>query len=307
MRQVISSFGLGTIARRLAGVRLGRLYQYSARPLSVTRIATSGNNDNLPTISIVTPSLNQGQFIDKTVDSVINQSYINLQYLIQDAGSTDATATILEAYRGHKAVSIVVESDEGQADALNRGFSRLSGDVMAYLNSDDMMLPGTLGFVGRFFRDNPSVDVIYGNRLIIDEHGSEIGRWILPYHDNEVIGDIDYVPQETLFWRKELWHKVGAKIDPDLRFAMDWDLIQRFIYVGACFEHVPNLFGLFRVHGAQKTQANFSSNGAKEMALIRDRYKNKSRIPGTILFKQIKYLLDHRYADKEFVVQTGIQ
>jgi glycosyltransferase involved in cell wall biosynthesis len=151
---IFSALGVGTLARRLTGIRLGRLRQYVPKALTVNQIESAGDSSNLPVISIVTPSFNQGKFIGQTINSVVTQNYPHLQYVIQDAESTDSTAGILSEYTGQN-IDIVIEKDHGQADALNRGFSRLSGDVMGYLNSDDMLLPGTLDFVGRFFRDNP--------------------------------------------------------------------------------------------------------------------------------------------------------
>lgn len=303
MRTRLSSWGLGSALRRLLGVRLGRLRQYSPRPLSVTFTESGCNDTDFPCISMVTPSFNQAQFIGETIQSVLKQSYPCLEYVVQDACSTDGTAEVLQAFVG-KGMDIRIEPDTGQADALNKGFSRTTGEVMGYLNSDDLLMPGCLDFVGRFFRDHPSVDVIYGNRLIVDESGHEIGRWILPGHDSHVLRFVDYVPQESMFWRRRIWDRVGAQMNGNLQFALDWDLVLRFMDAGAVFIHLPDLFGIFRVHGDQKTQTYFLERGVQEMADLRSRYAGDiGRIKRFLL--HWKYLSAHRRLDAAFASKSS--
>ncbi|WP_259665633.1 glycosyltransferase family 2 protein [Rhizobium binae] len=280
----------------MAGLRLGLFHQYPPRTLSIATIGRPGDDHDLPQISLVTPSFNQASFVGMTLESVLSQNYPALQYILQDAVSTDGSQTILESYRG-QGVDIIVEADKGQTNALNRGFARSCGEIMAYLNSDDMLLPGTLHLVGRYFRDNPSVEVIYGNRLVVDEQGREIGRWILPGHDEEVLRFVDYVPQETMFWRRSLWERAGAGFDEQFHFAMDWDLILRFMQVGAVFNHVPGLFGLFRVHGDQKSQKDFRERGAREMAKLRRAHAEGRMNMALRIMRHFTYLLKHKRAD----------
>lgn len=275
MKAVLSSLGLGTLLRQIAGIRLGRLHQYPPRVISVRPLSQTDRDVDLSGIALVTPSFNQAQYVGQTISSVREQHYLNLQYVIQDACSKDGTEGVLKSF-DDTGFDIRIEPDQGQADALNRGFARTSAEIMGYLNSDDLLLPGTLRFVAQYFHDNPSVDVIYGNRLIIDELGQEIGRWILPGHDPQVLRFVDYVPQESMFWRRRIWERVGSKFDASLQFAMDWDLLLRFLDAGAVFHHVPELFGLFRVHGSQKSQADFVTHGAEEMAALRLRYGDKN-------------------------------
>ena len=162
-------------------------------------------------------------------------------------------------------------ADTGQSQAINRGFRKTSGEIMCWLNSDDLLLPGTLEIVSKFFRENPSVDVVYGNRLQIDVNDQEIGRWILPGHDDGVLSWVDYIPQETLFWRRDIWEKIGGEIDESFSFAMDWDLLLRFRDSGATFAHIPRFLGAFRVHNKQKTIATINDVGQREMNRIRER------------------------------------
>lgn len=296
MRSRISALGIGTAVRRLLGIRLGCLNQYPPKPLSMLKVNVLGEHTDLPHIALVTPSFNQAKFIGQTINSVREQQYPNLHYVIQDACSKDGTAGVLMSYKD-AGFDIHIEQDQGQADALNRGFERTSADIMGYLNSDDLLLPGTLHLVAQYFQDNPDVDVIYGNRLIIDEQGAEVGRWILPRHDADVLRFVDYVPQESMFWRRRVWTRVGEKFDASLQFAMDWDLLLRFLDAGASFHHVPELFGIFRVHGRQKSQASFLTRGVEEMATLRTRYGDKKLSRLQKLRLHAHYLCLHVKAD----------
>ena len=123
---------------------------------------------------------------------------------------------------------------------------------MGWVNSDDLLLPGTLAHVARFFRDHPEIDLVYGHRIIIDERGQEVGRWVLPRHDPAALALTDYVPQETMFWRAALWNALGP-LDTGFHYAMDWDLLLRAQRAGFRFRRLPRFLGCFRVHGEQKT------------------------------------------------------
>jgi glycosyltransferase involved in cell wall biosynthesis len=291
---------LGLLIRSVLGIRLGNLYQYKPRTLSVPYIKAVSNLKDLPSISLVTPSFNQQKYIGSTIRSVLEQNYPNLNYIIQDACSTDGTDQILKSFAGNDIVDIRIEPDYGQTNALNRGFSGTLSEIMGYLNSDDILLPGTLKLVGRYFSDNPLVDVIYGNRIIINEDSLEVGRWILPCHDETVLRHIDYVPQESMFWRRQIWDRAGGSFDEKLHFAMDWDLILRFIEAEAVFHYVPELFGVFRVHENQKTQSSFYSNGKKEIKLLRSYHKNKNISYVKKILIHANYLYKHKKCDSRF-------
>jgi len=139
---------------------------------------------------------------------------------------------------------------------------------MAWINSDDLYLPGALGYVADYFAQHPEADVIYGHRVLVDENSREIGRWFLPPHDDEVLKLNDFVPQETMFWRRRIWDKVGG-IDTSFKFAMDWDLLLRFQAAGAKIVRVPYFLACFRIHSAQKTSAQMGSIGQKEIDALR--------------------------------------
>ena len=232
--------------------RLGKLFHY---PPIKYEVPNKNINEKLKTkplrISVVTPSFNQGVFLKKTVESVINQNYHNLEYIIQDSCSTDETGNVLKNINDER-IKCFIENDKGQADAINKGFAKSQGEIMAWLNSDDVYLPGTFNYVINYFNNHPRVDAVYGNRILIDTEDMEIGRWVLPPHDKKVLYWADFIPQETLFWRREIWEKVGSKINDNLNFAIDWDLLLRFQEAGAKIVRLPRFLAAFRIHPSQK-------------------------------------------------------
>lgn len=279
--------------RRLVGPKIGSLYQYEPIPLRVPppywqRPAL----DSSPRISLVTPSLNQGTFIERTIRSVVEQGYPNVEYIVQDGGSIDETAEVLDRYRDALA-HVASERDRGFGDAVNRGFARSSGEIMAYLNSDDVLLPGALHYVASFFRAHPEVDVVYSHRVVIDEHDREVGRWVLPPHDDAIMTWVDYVPQETLFWRRAIWDRAGGRIDDSFKFAIDWDLLLRLRAAGARFERLPRFLGAFRVHPHQKTSSEMDEVGIREMARLRQRCHGRAVSLAEVRRRQAGYLRRH--------------
>jgi GT2 family glycosyltransferase len=133
-----------------------------------------------------------------------------------------------------------------------------------------MLLPGTLAYVARTFRENPDIDLVYGQRIYVDVHGLEIGRCVLPPHHAETLKWLDYVPQETLFWRRRVWESVGP-FDETFEYALDWDFLLRAQAAGFRFRRLPRFMGCFRVHDAQKT-TSIADVGAEEMLRLRIRY-----------------------------------
>lgn len=259
------------IRERFFKRRIGRLVHHGPRELRIPRrYRRPIELAEPPSISIVTPSYNQGRFLERTVRSVLDQEYPGLEYIVQDGGSDDDSVGILERVSGelHHWES---GPDGGQGDAINRGFARSSGELMAYLNSDDLLLPGSLAYVARFMQRHPEVDLVYGHRVLVDEDDREIGRWILPRHDDEILSWADFVPQETMVWRRSLWERSGARMDPEWKVALDWDLLLRFRDAGARAVRLPRFLGCFRVHDAQKTTAWKDEHLTAEMRKLRKR------------------------------------
>ena len=216
----------------------------------------SGRDTSWPKISIVTPSFNQGQFLERTILSILNQNYPNLEYIIMDGGSTDQSVDIIRKYERFLA-HWTSERDGGQGDAIRRGFRLCSGDVLAYLNSDDVYLPGVLQLVGSVFGKEPSTDVVYGNKYLTDAEDRIIGeRRFTPYippisRFGFVYGGFG-ISQPASFWTKELYYRVG-EVDPGFIHCMDTDLFVRFAVNGAVFRFVREYFAGGRIHQSSKT------------------------------------------------------
>ncbi|MBR0852328.1 glycosyltransferase [Bradyrhizobium diazoefficiens] len=242
--------------------------QYPPRQLDLkARQPAPAVSANAPRIAIVTPSYNHAEYLDATIESVVSQSYPNLHYHVQDGASIDGTVDLLK--RRGNTISWKSEPDEGQSNAINLGFAGVECDIMAYLNSDDMLLPGTLAYIANYFMSHPKVDIVYGHRVFIDREGLEVGRAVLPPHDDKTLQYADYIPQETMFWRKRVWDRVG-QIDESFHYAMDWDFILRAQAAGFNFTRLPRFLACFRIHDAQKTAATYSV-GVREMGILRRR------------------------------------
>jgi len=205
----------------------------------------------LPRITIVTPSFNQGQYLEATIRSVLDQDYPNLEYLVMDGGSTDGSVDIIRRYADRLAYW-VSEPDGGQSAAIARGFRRATGDVLAWLNSDDIYLPGALNTVAKAFAEDPTADFIYGSRRIIDETGRVIRSFLTPTILHKyyfAFGQL--IPQECAFWRRALYDRVGG-LDESLGFSLDFSLFVRMWGSGR-FKKIDAELGALRSHAASKT------------------------------------------------------
>jgi len=260
-------------------------------------------NTLYPKISIVTPSYNQGRFIEKTILSVICQSYPNVEYIVVDAVSTDETRDVLHKYSDYIDV-LIIEPDRGQTDALNKGFGHATGEILAYLNSDDCYASkDTLATVIQYFQNNPDFDVLYGQRNCIDEFGYFI--YCPPYRpfSEENLYFSDYIPQECTFWRRNIFEKVGFYVDEDFHFAMDYELWLRFLRQGARFLSVEDFFGLFRSYQQQKSIEQWQSVGLPEIAKLHQRYLEK-QIPEK---EMIDYYYEHFFKAHPVTCTAGFQ
>ncbi len=232
----------------------------------VERLPPTMNGKPWPKISIITVSYNQGHYIEETIRSVLLQGYPNLEYIVIDGGSTDNTLNILKRYQSEINVCIS-EPDNGQSHALNKGFSLATGEILAWLNSDDLYFPNTLRDVALAF-DSQAVDVVIGGCQTI-KNFSRIPITIshhcilplnkvtlLPY---EKMLDFnswlkgDYFFQPEVFWTKQIWDKVDSRVDEKLHFAMDYELWLRIAKAKARVLHIPENLTIFRIHYPQKT------------------------------------------------------
>jgi glycosyltransferase involved in cell wall biosynthesis len=242
-------------------------------------------------ISIVTPSLNQGPFIERTLRSVLDQEGdFDLEYLVFDGGSTDETRGILERYAGR--VRVVVEPDRGQADAINKGLRAATGDVVAWVNSDDLLYPGTLARVAETFRANPGLVWLHGRCEIVDEDDRPIRRWLSAYKDRrcrrysrEQLLLENFVSQMTVFWRRSVHDRVGY-LDEALRYTFDYDLWLRLAALQDPL-FLDEKLAAFRWYTRSKSGADFDKQFAEDEGVFR-RYAGASR--GLWLRKRLKRL-----------------
>ena len=281
---------------------------YPPRPVRPEKFPAITTAAHQPKFSIVTPSYQHVRYLAETMRSVLEQPGVNCEYVVQDGGSTDGSEPLIreQAGRLHAWESV---RDDGQADAIVQGFAKTSGgpdDIMAWINSDDYYQSGALAYVADYFSRHPEVDVLYGHRIVVDEASREIARWFLPKHDEAVLGLIDFVPQETVFWRRRLWDKVGG-LDTSFRFAMDWDLLLRFQSAGARIARVPYFLACFRVHPLQKTSATMHNVGEKEITQLRERTHGRSFPPAELESdpRLLRYL--RRSAWIHFLWECGIR
>ena len=225
--------------------------------------------NELPSISLVTCSYQQGRFLDATMRSVLEQDYPGLEYVVIDGGSKDESVDVIRRHEARLA-HWVSEADKGQTDALIKGFRRVTGDVMGWLCSDDLLLPNSLAFVGRFFAENPQVDALYGDSLWIDAEGRFIrAKRESGFNRFVFLFDHNFIPQPSMFWRRSLYEKVGG-LDARFNLAMDSDLWERFSRATRIV-HVPEFLSCMRYYPEQKTRA-LRPAGAKEDQEIRSRH-----------------------------------
>ena len=219
-------------------------------------------------ISLVTCSYQQGAFIEATMRSVLDQHYPALEYMVIDGSSSDGTVDIIRRYADRLSYW-VSEPDRGQSDALIKGFARARGDVQGWLCSDDLLLPGALESVGRYFATHPEVGAVYGDALWIDAAGNHLRpKKESGFHRLAFMFDHNYIPQPSMFWRRSLYEKVGG-LDPEFHLAMDFDLWERFSQVTR-IAHIPRYLSCMRFYPEQKTRA-LKPQGRVEDALIRGR------------------------------------
>ncbi len=240
-------------------------------------------------ISIVTPSYDQAEFIERTIESVLSQrGDFELEYLVVDGGSTDGTLDILRRHEGR--LRFVSEPDRGQSDAINKGFRMATGEVLAWLNSDDTYEPGALAAVAAALR---TARWCFGECRIVDERDREIRRLVSRYKSwvsrgftlRRLLGR-NFVPQPATFFRRDLLDEVGP-IDESLHYAMDYDLWLRFARV------VPPAFlarplASFRWHGGSKTGARYRIGARECLEIARRRARDGER--AALLVHRLHYL-----------------
>ena len=223
-----------------------------------------------PLVTVVTPSYNQGQFLESTIKSVLEQNYPNLEYIVIDGGSADNSIEILHAY-SDRLVFWVSEKDRGQSHAINKGLSRAKGEFIGWINSDDVLVTGAINLVVSTFLNNPDVDTVYGRLGRIDNQGQHIPTPDLPkdkvsfnkyYALDECI-----VNQAGCFWRRRMMDKVGL-LNENLHYSMDYDYWMRILLAGGKFLRLEETLALFRLSSGSKTVGQTTKMAIEGLGVI---------------------------------------
>jgi len=208
-----------------------------------------------PLISIVTPSFNQAKFLRRTIESVLNQDYPRIEYIIMDGGSTDGSREVIQSYQDRLAHWESIP-DKGQTDAINKGFAQATGKYLAWLNSDDIYQPGAFTEAIAFLETHPEVGLVYGDCTFIDAQDRLIGHFPAAQTDlRKLRRGYVHIPQQASFFRRDLWERVGP-LDPSFYFAMDYDLWVRLAREAALVYMPGHNWASFRLHGDAKTIAS---------------------------------------------------
>lgn len=228
-------------------------------------------------ISIITPSFNQGQFIEQTIQSVLSQNYPNLEYIVMDGGSTDNTLSILKRHEGK--LRWFSEKDKGQSDAINKGLKMAAGDIVTWLNSDDYYLPQTLQKVAEEFEKNKETQWVTGDYKIVDEKGKQIQSFIPRYkgllrkHPTfNMLSFANFIIQPSTFWKRSIIEKVGY-LNEKYHLCMDYDLWLRIMkkYQPTI---IPSPLSSFRIHGASKGKLQYGIQFEEEVQVAKQYNKN---------------------------------
>lgn len=219
----------------------------------------------LPAISVVTPSFNQQRYLEKTLLSVLNQSYPAAEYFVMDGGSSDGSLEIIEKYQD-RITGWVSAADSGQADAINQGFARCTGEVFAWINSDDFYLRGAFQKAAEFFRDQPEVDLVYGDVISVDESEKVINVMQFSSYDRNDLLTFHIISQPGVFFRRSAWERAGG-LDLSYRLMLDHELWIRMMKTGK-MAYLPIPLAAARFHDEAKNIAQAAGFGKEAFRII---------------------------------------
>lgn len=220
----------------------------------------------LPLVSLVTPSFNQGRFLEATILSVLNQGYPRLEYFIMDGGSQDHSLEVIQRYQD-QLTHWESEPDRGQAHAINKGWHRAKGEYLWWLNADDMLAPHSLFSTVHAMQDHPEVDLLYGDHLRMDSQGNPIGRYSYPdFHLEDFLLEDKDIAQAGSLMRRDVLDRIGT-LREDLQLLMDKEYWLRLALEGGKLMHISEILALFRIHGEAKTQVG-GERAARERVAV---------------------------------------
>jgi len=247
-----------------------------------------------PKVSIVTPSYNQAEFIEETIRSVLMQNYPDIEYIVIDGGSTDGSVDIIRKYEPWLAYW-TSEPDRGQSHAINKGWRRSNGDVLAWLNSDDIYDVSAIHKVVEFFQSNDDVDMVYGDCLVIDEKGRLEGSSpTMEFSLEALVCNQWFISQPATFLRRSVLDEVGL-INENLNLVMDWEFWLRIALKGFKISYFPETLASYRKYKNAKTSALSVKSGEEKIQVLNNIYNN--HIPLTIKpYRKKAYGYVHRWA-----------
>ncbi len=216
-------------------------------------------------VSIVTPSYNQARYLETTIQSVLAQDYARIEYIVVDGGSTDGSVELIKNYQSRFAYW-VSEKDNGQADAINNGLARASGEILAWLNSDDYYLPNAVSAAVKIFEENPDVVMVYGDMLAVDKHGQTINLLKYRQLSLEDLLCFQIIGQPAVFFRRAAYEKTGG-LDTTFHFLLDHHLWIRFAQQGKIL-HVPQTWAAARYHAEAKNRAKAAEFGREAFRIL---------------------------------------
>jgi GT2 family glycosyltransferase len=216
-------------------------------------------------VSIITPSYNQAPYLEQTMQSVLEQDYPRIEYIVVDGGSTDNSAAIIEKYADRLAYWIS-EKDSGQAEAINKGFARANGEIVAWLNSDDYYMLNTISFVVRCFEQNPDVVMVYGDMFAVDGEGQTINVLKYKQLSLEDLLCFQIIGQPSVFFRRSALEKTGP-LEPNFHFMLDHHLWIRLAQQGRIL-HVPQVWSAARYHPQAKNRARAAEFGREAFRVL---------------------------------------
>jgi glycosyltransferase involved in cell wall biosynthesis len=239
-------------------------------------------------ISVVTPSLNQGRFVERTIRSVLDQDYAPLEYVVCDGMSTDETASILERFADR--LTVLREPDRGQADAVNKGLRALTGDVIGWLNSDDVYQPGALSTVVDFLTHHPQIDVVYGDANLIGADDAILGTYYTEPWNPARLAERCFLCQPAVFFRRRVVERFGL-LNTDLHYCLDYDYWLRLAAGGAPFAYLPRTLAGSRLHPETKTLSARLPQHEELNRMLRQRF---GRVPDSWLLNHAHTLVELR-------------
>lgn len=255
---------------------------------------------NGPLVTVVTPSFNQGRFIRETIESVLSQDYPNLEYMVIDGGSMDETVSVLESYCDR--FFWISEPDQGQAHAINKGWKCGKGEILAWLNSDDVYLPGAISKGVRYLLDHPEVGMVYGEAYHMTEEGQNIDRYPTEAFDVERLKETCFICQPATFVRRAVIDDVGT-LDESLQFSMDYDLWIRLSKKQAV-GHLSDYLAKSRLYAGAKTLRDRPAVYKETVTML---HRHFGSVAPTWLFGYAYWLLDNRLNRSKFWHRWGFR